>query len=62
MPYGGFMTTREKFETYSRELFGFIADGKVGVKVHGRYKLEDVAKAQGELEGRGTVGKLLLVL
>ncbi|KAL5352112.1 NADPH:quinone reductase [Pseudogymnoascus australis] len=59
---GAYVETREEFETYSTELFGFIADGKVGVKVHGRYKLEDVAKAQGELEGRGTVGKLLLVL
>lgn len=59
---GAYMETREEFETYSAELFRFITDGKVGVKVHGRYKLEDVAKAQGELEGRGTVGKLLLVL
>ncbi|OBT65865.1 hypothetical protein VE03_05422 [Pseudogymnoascus sp. 23342-1-I1] len=59
---GAYVETREEFETYSKELFGFIAEGKVGVKVHGRYKLEDVAKAQGELEGRGTVGKLLLVL
>ncbi|OBT47145.1 hypothetical protein VE00_03101 [Pseudogymnoascus sp. WSF 3629] len=59
---GAYVETREEFETYAGELFGFIAEGKVGVKVHGRYKLEDVAKAQGELEGRGTVGKLLLVL
>ncbi|KFZ15345.1 hypothetical protein V502_05651 [Pseudogymnoascus sp. VKM F-4520 (FW-2644)] len=59
---GAYVETREEFETYSRELFGFIAEGKVTVKVHGRYKLEDAAKAQGELEGRGTVGKLLLVL
>ena len=59
---GAYVETREEFETYSKELFGFIAEGKVKVKVHGQYKLEEVAKAQGELEGRGTVGKLLLVL
>ncbi|KFY48978.1 hypothetical protein V495_00856, partial [Pseudogymnoascus sp. VKM F-4514 (FW-929)] len=59
---GAYVETREEFETYAKELFGFIADGKVGVKIHARYKLEEVQKAQGDLEGRGTVGKLLLVL
>ncbi|KFY09895.1 hypothetical protein V492_05301 [Pseudogymnoascus sp. VKM F-4246] len=59
---GAYVETREEFETYARELFGFIEEGKVKVKVHGRYKIEDVAKATEELEGRKSVGKLLLTL
>ena len=59
---GAYVEEREEFEGYAEELFKFIVSGDVKVRVHGRYKLEEAAKAQEDLEGRKTVGKLLLVV
>ena len=55
-----YIDTREEFEKYSEELFGFIADGKANVHIHEIYPLQEVARAHTDLEGRKTTGKLLL--
>jgi NADPH:quinone reductase len=55
-----YVYTREEFEKYSEELFGFIIDGMVKVHVHEIYPLQEVARAHTDLEGRKTTGKLLL--
>lgn len=47
-------------ETYSKELFNFIATGKVEVNVHKVYSLKDVGLANSDLEGRHTTGKPVL--
>jgi NADPH:quinone reductase len=55
-----YLTTREEFETYTRELFDFMAKGEVDVRVHEVYPLKEVKRAHEDLEGRKTTGKLLL--
>jgi NADPH2:quinone reductase len=55
-----YVYTREEFERYSNELFGFIAGGMVKVHIHEIYPLQEVARAHTDLEGRKTTGKLLL--
>lgn len=55
--------TRDRAELTGRtdELFGWIADGRLDVRIGGRYALEDTRKAHDDLEGRRTTGKLLLI-
>jgi NADPH:quinone reductase len=55
-----YIYTREEFERYSNELFGFIVEGMVRVQIHEIYPLQEVARAHTDLEGRKTTGKLLL--
>lgn len=52
--------TREEFESYAGEILELIAAGKVNVKIHEVYPLADVARAQSDIESRGTTGKLIL--
>lgn len=56
----GYLATREEFETYTKELLEFIEQGKLDIKIHEVYPLKDAARAQDDLEGRKTTGKLLL--
>jgi NADPH2:quinone reductase len=55
-----FVANREELLWRSGEVFGWIADGRLDVRVGGRYALEDAARAQADLESRRTSGKLLL--
>ncbi|KAI0392377.1 hypothetical protein F5Y17DRAFT_360484 [Xylariaceae sp. FL0594] len=57
----GYVATRDEFEHYVDELFGFMQqkDG-LNVKVHEVYPLSEVKRAHEDLEGRKTTGKLLL--
>jgi len=55
-----YVATREEFETYSNELLQFVADGKIDVNIHEVYPLSEVKRAQEDLQGRKTTGKLLL--
>jgi NADPH:quinone reductase-like Zn-dependent oxidoreductase len=56
----GYIATREEFEQYTNELLSFVADGKIDVRIHEVYPLSEVKRAQEDLEGRKTTGKLLL--
>jgi len=56
----GYVATREEFEHYSNELFDFILKDKLDVRIHEVYPLSEVARAQDDLEGRKTTGKLLV--
>ncbi|HEY6989129.1 MAG TPA: quinone oxidoreductase [Bryobacteraceae bacterium] len=42
------------------DLFTWLADGRLRLRVHKTYKLADAAQAHRDLEGRKTTGKLLL--
>ena len=55
----GFISTREEFEKYTKELFEMVAGG-IDVSIYKTYKLSDVAQAHQDIEGRKTTGKLLL--
>lgn len=56
----GYVTTAEEFQHYAKDLFGYLEKGELVVNVHDVYDLKDAAKAQTELEGRKTTGKVLL--
>jgi NADPH2:quinone reductase len=52
--------TREELLARSSDVFTWIAEGKLRVRIGDRYPLEDAAGAQQDLEARRTTGKLLL--
>ena len=53
--------TPELLRAHSAQLFDWIAEGKLKVRVGGEYRLADAAKAHADMESRRTTGKLLLV-
>jgi NADPH2:quinone reductase len=53
--------TPELLRAHSAQLFDWIAEGKLRVRIRGEYRLADAAKAHGDMESRRTTGKLLLV-
>ncbi|RYC54286.1 hypothetical protein CHU98_g11924, partial [Xylaria longipes] len=55
-----YVTTREEFVGFSDELFDFIEKEGFNVRVHEVYPLTEAKRAQKDLEGRKTTGKLLL--
>jgi len=56
-----FVATRAELLTRSADVFGWVADGRLRVRIGGRYPLADAATAQADLAGRRTTGKLLLL-
>lgn len=56
-----YTATREELLWRAGEVFGWIADGKVDVRIGGRYPLADARRAHEDLEARRTTGKLLLL-
>ena len=53
--------TSELLRTRSAQLFDWITEGKLRVRIGGEYPLADAAKAHADMESRKTTGKLLLV-
>ena len=53
--------TPELLRAHTAQLFEWIADGKLKVRIGGEYQLADAAKAHADMESRKTTGKLLLV-
>ena len=56
-----FTQTREELEWRAGELLGWVQSGKLNVRVHGRFALQDASEAHRQLQGRLTTGKLLLI-
>jgi NADPH:quinone reductase len=54
--------TPERLRACSAQLFDWITDGKLRVRIGGEYPLADAARAHADMESRKTTGKLLLVL
>jgi NADPH2:quinone reductase len=52
--------TGDELRERAGELLEWVAAGEVDVRIGARYALEDAARAQSDLESRGTTGKLLL--
>ena len=62
--YAGFFDhihTLELLRAHSAQLFDWIAEGKLKVRIGGEYPLADAAKAHADMESRRTTGKLLLI-
>jgi NADPH2:quinone reductase len=56
-----YTATREELVERAGIVFGLIAEGRLDVRVGGRYPLADARRALEDLEARRTTGKLLLV-
>jgi len=56
----GYIATREEFVLRSGELLELVAQGKIRALVGGEYTLETLARAQDDLVGKRTTGKLLV--
>jgi len=70
-PAGSLYITRPTLAHYTRDraellgraevVLGLVATGRLRVHVGGRYPLDEAQQAHRDLEGRATVGKLLLI-
>jgi len=58
---GHYIATQEELAWRAGELFAWLADGSLSVRVDRSYPLEQAADAHRALEGRETAGKVLLV-
>ena len=58
---GNYIASREELMERSSAVFGMIAAGKLKLRIEHTYPLAEAARAHGELEGRKTTGKLLLI-
>jgi NADPH2:quinone reductase len=56
-----YTTTPEEIQRRADDLFGWIEQGKLEVRVGAKYELRDAADAHRALEGRATTGKVLLL-
>jgi NADPH2:quinone reductase len=56
-----YLGSREELLWRAGDLFRWITEGRLSVRVGGRYPLEQAAQAQADLASRGTTGKLLLL-
>jgi NADPH2:quinone reductase len=54
--------TRGELLDRARDVFDWIAAGKLDVRIGARYQLEDARRAHEDLQGRATTGKLVLVI
>ena len=55
-----YVATRDELEARASDLFAWIADGTLQVRVGAEYPLGEAAEAHRALEGRRTTGKVLL--
>lgn len=58
---GNYINTREELEARAADVFNWVADGSLKLRIAHTYPLQDAARAQIELAGRKTTGKLLLI-
>ncbi|MET3806443.1 NADPH2:quinone reductase [Nakamurella sp. UYEF19] len=56
-----FTVTRSEILGRSQELYGWVEDGRLDVRIGGTYPLADAGAAQDDLATRRTTGKLLLI-
>ncbi|MDY7099921.1 MAG: quinone oxidoreductase [Actinomycetota bacterium] len=58
---GDYTATREELEWRAGELFGWIAGGRLDIRIGERHPLADATEAHRRIESRATTGKVLLV-
>lgn len=56
-----YATTREELLWRAENLFSWIGQNNLDVRIGGTYKLEDAEQAHRDLEGRKSTGKLILI-
>ncbi len=58
---GDHTATRAELEARANELFGWIAEGRLDVRIGARFAMADACAAHEALQGRETTGKVLLI-
>ena len=58
---GNYMATREELQQRAGELFGWVREGKLKLRMEFEFPLKDAAESHRALEGRKTTGKVLLI-
>lgn len=58
---GHYIATREEYEWRARDLFQWLAEGKLRVRIDKTFALRDAADAHRYLESRAAMGKILLI-
>ena len=58
---GDFVVTRGELLTRCAQLFGWVTEGRLEVRVGTTYPLTEAGRAHEDLEGRRTTGKVLLL-
>lgn len=58
---GGYTATREELLQRAGDVLGWVQEGSLDVRIHGRFSLSDASEAHRQLEGRLTTGKLILL-
>jgi NADPH:quinone reductase len=56
-----YTATPDELNARARDVFAWISEGKLDVRIGGRYPLAEARRAHEDLEGRRTTGKLLLI-
>jgi NADPH2:quinone reductase len=56
-----YIATREELQQRAADLFGWVRDGKLKLRMEFEFPLKDAAEAHRALEGRKTTGKVLLI-
>ena len=56
-----YVATRAEIERRAAAVFAMVADGRLSVRIGGRYPLDEARRAHEDLEARRTTGKLLLL-
>jgi NADPH2:quinone reductase len=56
-----YTATRDELLGRARDVFSWVVNGLLKLRIHRTFPLADAAEAHRQLEGRHTVGKLLLV-
>jgi len=55
-----YIATREELEWRAGDVLGWVAAGKLKLRMEHDYELADAARAQTDMEARKTTGKVLL--
>ena len=58
---GDHTATRAELEQRANELFGWIAEGRLDVRIGARFPMSEARAAHEALQGRATTGKVLLI-
>jgi NADPH2:quinone reductase len=58
---GHHIVERSELERRAADLFGWIGEGSLSIRVHERYPLAQARQAHEDLQGRRTTGKLILI-
>jgi NADPH2:quinone reductase len=56
-----YVHTRAELERRAKDVFAWVADGKLRVRIGHKYRLADAQQAQIDLQARKTTGKVLLI-